>query len=205
MRAVLIGGGGHARSVAEAIRAAGELELVGATDPSGDTGDLPHLGGDEALPGILAGGVRAAVLGVGGIGDNGPRARLYEQVRSLGFELPPVIHPAASVASDASVGQATVVLARAVIGAGAQVGHDVIVNTAAVVEHDCVVGDHAHLATGALLGGAARIGAGAHVGLGAVVLQGIAVGQWAVVGAGAVVVRDVPEGLTVMGVPARSS
>jgi UDP-perosamine 4-acetyltransferase len=205
VKVVLIGGGGHARSVAEAIRAAGRLELVGATDPTGNTGDLAHLGSDDALPDLLAGGVRAAVLGVGGIGDNAPRARLYEHACSLGFAMPAVVHPSASVASNASIGDGSVVLAGAVVGAGAIVGEDVIVNSGAVVEHDCVLGDHAHVATGGLLGGAARIGNGAHVGLGAAVLQGVTVGSRAVVGAGAVVIGDVAEGVTVKGVPARSS
>jgi sugar O-acyltransferase (sialic acid O-acetyltransferase NeuD family) len=205
VKAVLIGGGGHARSVAEAIRAAGNLELVGVTDVAGDTGELPHLGSDDVLPDLLGRGVTAAVMGVGGVGDNRLRARLFDHARELGFALPSVVHPSAAVASDASLGDGTVVLAGAVVGAGALVGHDVIVNSGAVVEHDCVVGDHVHLATGALLGGSVRIGAGAHVGLGAAVLQGIAVGSRAIVGAGAVVVGDVPEGVTVMGVPARSS
>jgi UDP-perosamine 4-acetyltransferase len=205
VKAVLIGSGGHARSVAAAIRAAGELELVGATDPVGDTGDLPHLGADDALPQLLADGVEAAVVGIGGVGDNAPRARLYEHARSLGFVLPVVVHPTAWVAPDAAVGEATVVLAGAVIGPGARVGSNVIVNSTAVIEHDCLVGDNAHIATGALLGGAARIGDGAHVGLGAAVLQTVAVGARAVVGAGAVVVSDVAEGVTVKGVPARSS
>lgn len=43
----------------------------------------------------------------------------------------------------------------------------------------------------------------AFVGLGAVIINGVTVGRRATVGAGAAVVRDVPDGVTVVGNPAR--
>ena len=49
-----------------------------------------------------------------------------------------------------------------------------------------------------------RIGSGAAVGSGAIVLGGVNVGAGAMIGAGAVVTRDVDEGQTVAGVPARA-
>lgn len=48
-----------------------------------------------------------------------------------------------------------------------------------------------------------RIGRGASIGSGAVIMCGITIGRNALVGAGAVVARDVGEGETVAGVPAR--
>jgi acetyltransferase-like isoleucine patch superfamily enzyme len=47
------------------------------------------------------------------------------------------------------------------------------------------------------------VGAGAWIGAGATVLDGVAIGDRAIVGAGAVVRDDVPEGATVVGIPAR--
>src|SRR5687768_10482468 len=48
-----------------------------------------------------------------------------------------------------------------------------------------------------------RVKRGASIGSGAVILCGVTIGERAMIGAGAVVTKDVPEGETVAGVPAR--
>jgi UDP-perosamine 4-acetyltransferase len=208
MRTVIVGAGGHARAVIAALRtSSGGYEPVACTDPDttlhGRTIDgVPIVGDDSVLPSLLADGVAAACLGLGGVGDNRPRAELHMRVAQLGFALPAVVHEHAHVASSAAIGAGSVVLAGAVLATGATIGEDVIVGNGTIVEHDCTVGDHAHLASGCVLGGVAHIARGAHVGLGAVVLQGRRVGADALVGAGAVVVHDVAGGETVVGCPA---
>jgi UDP-perosamine 4-acetyltransferase len=207
VKAVIVGGGGHARSVLEAIRSAGELEPVGFTDPrtelaGAEIDGVPVIGDDSELDTLRDNGVEVACIGLGGRDDNRPRAELYARVRELGFALPPVLHVSATIASTAEVGDGSVVLAGAVLGAGVQLGEDVIVNNGAVAEHDCALGSHVHLSSGAALGGAVRAGEGAHIGLGASVLGGVEIGDWAVVGAGAVVLREVAARSTVAGVPA---
>jgi UDP-perosamine 4-acetyltransferase len=201
MMFVVVGAGGHARSIIEAL--GGAVACTDAREELHGTmvDGVPVVGGDDRLAELLVDGVGAAAIGVGGTHDNGPRERLFERVRALGFELPAVVHPMAHVAG--RLGEGCVVLAAAVVGPGAVVGRNAIVNTGAIAEHDCLVEDHAHVATGAVLGGGVRIRRGAHVGLGARVLNGVTVGEYAIVGAGAVVLRDVPPGVTVVGVPAR--
>lgn len=209
MRVVLAGGGGHARSVLEALRSSGEHDPVAVTDPDPqragtELDGVPVVGGDEQLEALRGEGIEGACLGVGGTGSNELRRELFERLRGLGFALPPVLHAAATLARTATLGAGSQVLALAVLGAGATVGENVIVNTGAIVEHDCLIADHVHLATGCALAGGVTVHAGAHVGIGACVLQGISVGEGAVVGAGAVVIRDVRAGDVVVGCPAVS-
>jgi UDP-perosamine 4-acetyltransferase len=207
VRLVLVGGGGHGRSVLAAVRTGAEHEVVCCTDPrpdlaGGEIDGVRIVGDDSLLPELLGDGVGGACIGVGGTRDNAPRGRLFDRLVALGFELPPIVHGAATVAGSARVGRGTVVLAAAVVGPGARLADNVVVNTAAVVEHDAVLEDHVHVATGALLGGGVTVERLAHVGLGAAVIQGVRIGAEAVVGAGSVVLRDVERGSTVAGCPA---
>jgi UDP-perosamine 4-acetyltransferase len=208
MRAVVVGAGGHARSILDALLTSGSaLEPIALTDPEptlhgASIEGIPVVGGDELLPRLLGDGVRAASVGVGGVGDNHPRAGLHAHLLALGFQLPPVVHGSAHVAPSARLGDASVVLAGAIVCSGVSIGRDVIVGSGAVVEHCCAVEDHVHVASGSVLGGDVAVATGAHIGLGATILQGRRIGPWAVVGAGAVVTRDVPAGDTVTGFPA---
>jgi UDP-perosamine 4-acetyltransferase len=208
VRLVVVGAGGHARSVIDALRAAGEHELVACTDPRADLAGsqvdgIDVVGDDSQLERLREEGVEGAVMGVGGVRDNGLRERLFDSAAALGFALPSVVHQRAAVAAGASLADGAVVLACAVVGPGATVGRNAIVNSGALVEHDCSVGDHAHVATGAALAGGVAVGERAHVGVGAAVVQGVSIGAGAVAGAGAVVIRDVPAGAVVAGSPAR--
>lgn len=205
-----LGAGGHAKAVVEAFQLHwGEcLHLVGLTDSDPKRGGqyllgVPILGTDLVLPELARRGIGRFLMGLGGIGSNQARQRVFSAACALGLQPVGVQHPAAVAAVSAALGAGTVVLARAVIGPDAVVGANVIVNTGAIVEHDCRVGDHVHLATGCVLGGGVEVGSGAHVGLGACLLQGVCIGDRALVGAGAVVVRDVEPDAVVVGNPAR--
>lgn len=137
------------------------------------------------------------------VGTNATRERLAEQVLAGGHSLPVWVHPSAVLSPTATLGAGTVVMARVVVNAEARVGRGVILNTGCIVEHQCEVGDFAHLSPAAALGGDSRVGARTHVGIGATLLHLASVGRDCVVGGGAVVLKHVPDGQTVVGVPAR--
>lgn len=201
---VVLGAGGHARSVVDVLERAGHAVVaVSGADPTGDHGGEPWhvdvLSDDrEAFELIAARGLHAVVA----IGANPARTGIVRELVARGLSVPPVVASTATVSPRSVLGAGTVVLEHAHIGPSSAVGEAVIVNTAAVVEHDCQVGAGAHVAPGAVLLGGATIGGGALVGSGARILPRVTVGSGATIGAGAVVTRPVPDGQTVAGVPA---
>lgn len=203
-----MGGGGHARVVIDSIQLSGRCRLHGVLDPDptlrGTTVfDVPVIGDDSLLPTLIENGVTWFVTGVGGVGDNRPRQRMFEAALSHGLRPLVVVHPSASVSPRAVIGDGCQILPGAIVNAGAELDVNVIVNSGAIIEHDCRIGAHAHVATGACLAASVRIGTRSHIGVGATVRQGITIGSDAVVGAGAAVVSEVFSGQTVVGVPAR--
>jgi sugar O-acyltransferase (sialic acid O-acetyltransferase NeuD family) len=197
---VVLGAGGHARSVVDVLERAGHRVVAVAGDAGGRAWHVEALETDlDALDRAAADALDVAVA----IGSNPARTRLLGQVAERGLAAPAVVAATATVAPHARLGAGTVVLEHAHVGPAASLGTAVVVNTAAVVEHDCTVGDGVHVAPGAVLLGAASVGAGSLVGSGARVLPGVRVGAGVTVGAGAVVTEDVPDGSTVVGVPAR--
>lgn len=204
---LVIGAGGHAASVVDAMRCAG-LRPVAILDKDPDQKgrsvmNVPVVGDDSALELELCRPIQCFVIAVGSTRAGDLRRSLFGRACAAGKRPLTVIHPRAIVAASAAIGAGSVILAGAVINPRAQLGVNVIVNTLAAVEHDCDVGDHSHIATGARLCGTVSVGADAHIGAGATILQGTTIGDKAVIGAGAVVLSDIPAATTAVGVPAR--
>ncbi|NLG49035.1 MAG: acetyltransferase [Chloroflexi bacterium] len=200
-RIVILGAGGHARVVCEALQLSG-YEVVGFLD------DNPTLAGTTALGLPVLGPIDlAASLAVDGaivgIGENHVRARLYARLQAWGIPLVRAVHPSAIISTHAALGEGVAVLERAVIEAGARIGANAIINAGAIVPHDCCIGEHAHVAIGGMLAGGVEIGEGCFLGAGAIVIPYKKVGEWSIVGAGAVVTADLPAHVTAVGVPAR--
>lgn len=114
-----------------------------------------------------------------------------------------VFHPEATISRRAHFGGGVYVGPGAIINAGAAIGDHVIVNTGAIIEHDVNVGMFCNVNPGAIIGGGTKIGRRTTLGLGCRIRDHITIGSDVTVGMGAVVVADVPDGVTVMGCPAR--
>jgi sugar O-acyltransferase (sialic acid O-acetyltransferase NeuD family) len=203
---LIVGAGGHGQVVSDifrAVRAEKVSDLVTAfVDDSAARfhqtyADSVVLGAIADIPVLRHDAVIVA------IGDNTVRARLFTRLAGAGERFAIARHPKSIIAADAAIGDGTMVSAGAIVNTGSVIGRNVIVNTAATVDHHCVIGDHAHVAPGVHMGGEVQIGEGALIGIGAIVLPGVNIGAWSTVGGGAVVTRDVPAGVTVVGVPAR--
>lgn len=84
-----------------------------------------------------------------------------------------------------------------------KIGSHVLLNLNVTVGHDVVIADYCSIMPGANIAGNVTIGEATLIGSGAQILQGITIGSNARVGAGAVVTKNVPDNVTVVGVPAK--
>lgn len=199
---LILGAGGQGKVVADAAALAGEAHVAFVDDrfPAlAALGHWPVVATADLAP-LRARSSRLHVA----IGDGATRERLARAALELGFTLVTVRHPSAVVSPFASIGAGSYLGPLACVNVDATLGLCTIVNTSASVDHDCTIADFCHVAPGAHLAGNVRVGPRSWIGLGAAVRGGISIGSDVMVGAGAVVVKDVDDGATVAGVPARA-
>lgn len=201
---LVIGGGGHCKSVLDCVLSLGLYDDVGIIDK--ENVEIPgasFVGSDQDLVSLFQKGWTDAFITVGSVGNTAARRRLFEMIKQIGFTIPAIVDKTAAIARGTQIGEGSFVGKKAVVNTGAALGCCAIVNTGAIVEHDCIVGDFCHISPGAVLCGEVKIGADSHIGAGAVIRQQISVGNNVMIGAGSVVVKDIFDGKTAYGNPCR--
>lgn len=199
---MIVGFGGHAKSLADSIGREGKFRIIGYTDLQDRNCGYSYLGTDDVLPEIFNKGIKNAAIGIGFLGKSDQRERLTGMLRDIGFSFPIIVDPSAVVASSVKIGEGTFVGKQAVVNADSRIGDFCIINTGAIIEHDNIVGDYSHIAVGAVLCGEVQIGKRSLVGAGATVIQGICIGDDCVLGAGSVLLKDMPDHTSAYGIPA---
>lgn len=201
---VIFGAKGQAKVAVEAIEQIGTHRIAGfiAEGPLGFASPYPMLGSDADVARLWQeiGPFDAHIA----VGDVAIRRRIVERLslEAAPIVFPPIVHPLARLAKNATVDAGAFIAIGATVCADARVGRHAILNTNASIDHDCVLGEFAFAGPNAALGGTVIVGAGAFIGIGAAILPNLTIGAGAIVGAGAVVVRDVAANTTVIGVPA---
>ncbi len=171
---ILIGGGGHCKSVIDVIEGQNLYEIAGIVDFPARIGEKVFnyniIGGDNDLPELVK-NFKHFHITVGQIRTPESRIRIFNELVNLGANLPVIFSPYAYVSSHATVGIGTSILHNAIVNAGAKIGMNCIINTKALIEHDVVIGNHCHISTGAIVNGGVQIGDNVFFGSGAVSKQ----------------------------------
>lgn len=190
---ILIGGGGHCKSVIEVAESAG-YEIKGILDMPDEVGKevLPGhkvIGTDDEIPQYVE--ECDFVITVGFIKNPALRIKLYNKVKAAGGRLATIIASTAHVSKYAELGEGTVIMHQAFVNAGAKIGDNCIINTFVNIEHDAEVGNQCHISTGTMVNGECKIGENCFIGSQSVCANCIEIASDIIVGAGSVVRKSI--------------
>jgi len=192
---LLLGAGGHAKVVIDALRSTGQ-EILGILAPDMEQGDslmnVPVIGGDEIINQYSKDQV-LLINGVGSLPGKDCRWRISEKYRRKKYQFGQVLHDKVLVASDVLLASGVQIMSGAIIQTNSKIGLDTIINTGSLIDHDCIIGSNCHIAPGVSLSGNVTVGNGAHIGTGSTVIQGVHIGNEVVIAAGTTIYKDIPD------------
>lgn len=204
---VLIGGGGHCKSVLDAALRMKTFDEIVITDPEIMPGTLilgcKIVGTDEVLTTLHSDGFEYAFITVGSIKSTFLRRLLVEKAKRIGFGFTTIIDPSASISESASIGEGVFIGKNAIVNVNARIGYHCIINSGAIIEHECIIGDFSHVSVGSILCGNVEVGTDSFIGAGSTVIQGIKTGSQSIVGAGSILLNDIPNNVKAYGNPCR--
>ena len=173
---ILIGGGGHCRSVIDVIEQENRYQIIGIVDTKDNIGKkvlgYDIIASDEDLKSLHK-DCQNALITIGHLESNTLRVSLYKQLKTIGYVLPVIISPLAYVSKHSKVEEGTVVMHHALINANTKIGKNCIINSKALIEHDVIVEDNCHISTASVLNGGVTIKEDTFFGSNAVSKQGI--------------------------------
>ncbi|KJS19603.1 MAG: serine acetyltransferase [Clostridiaceae bacterium BRH_c20a] len=204
---ILVGGGGHCKSVLDSLLELNRFSEIGIIDKKENKGKrilgIPIIGCDDDLLRLISEGFKYAFVTVGSIGNPNLRTKLFNQLKEIGFEIPNIVDHSATVSRHVKMETGIFVGKNAVINAGSRINKGVIINTGAIIEHDCIIEKFVHIAPGVVLSGEVHIGANTHVGANSVIKQRLKIGSDSIIGMGSVVSKDVEDHMLAYGNPCK--
>ncbi|MDR7857541.1 acetyltransferase [Tissierella sp.] len=204
---ILIGGGGHCKSIIDTIKDLNKFNIIGILDVSKKVGTyingIKIIGTDEMLGKYFDEGIRAAHITLGSIGDPKHRKRLWKYASHIGFKFPQIVDKNAILGSNVDIGEGVFIGKGCIINIDSQIGNHSIINSGVIIEHDCRIGSFCHIAPGAALSGGVIIGDNTHIGTNATVIQNVNIGMNTLIGAGSVVVNNIGPNMKAYGNPCK--
>ncbi len=137
------------------------------------------------------------------VGKPSARAGLVKMMKAKKLRFASGIHPSVIMSQTSSIGEGTVVTAGNIITTNVSIGDHVIVNLACTVGHYSSIGAFCTINPGVNVSGDVTLEEGVLLGTNSTILEKMKVGAYSIVGAGAMVNRDLPQGITAVGIPAK--
>ena len=188
---LLIGGGGHCHSVIDVIEQENKFTIAGIIDKKELIGtkvlDYEIIGCDDDLDKLFK-TYQYAIITVGQIKSNSLRVKLYDLIKSIGYNIPTIISPLAYVSKYTNIGNGTVIHHQALVNANAKIGRNCIINSKALIEHDVTIEDNCHISTGAIINGGVVVEQNSFVGSNATTKEYITIKHNSFIKAGSLVV-----------------
>jgi sugar O-acyltransferase (sialic acid O-acetyltransferase NeuD family) len=189
---LLIGGGGHCKSVIDVIELENKYNIVGIVDKKELIGtkvlDYTIIGCDDDLEQLFL-QYKYAIITIGHIKTNQLRVKLFNTLQNIGYTLPTIISPLAYVSKYSKIEYGTVIMHNALVNANATIGKNCIINTKALIEHDVVIEDNCHISTGAIINGGTIVKENTFFGSNAIAREYIEIKAESIIGAGATLLK----------------
>jgi sugar O-acyltransferase (sialic acid O-acetyltransferase NeuD family) len=203
---ILVGAGGHAKELLGILHVQKDLADVFLYDdvtkdlPSKLFNQFPILRNEVEAKAQLQKDPRFIL----GIGNPYFRSQLAEKFIGWGGKLTSLISPNALIGIfNVHLGEGLNIMPNAVITEEVSIGKGTLVHIHSSIHHDCTIGEYCEILPGSRVLGNVTIGDYSSIGSGAVILPKIKIGNRVIVGAGAIVTKNIADGLTVKGVPAK--
>ncbi|WP_317367056.1 NeuD/PglB/VioB family sugar acetyltransferase [uncultured Tyzzerella sp.] len=201
---LLIGFGGHCKSIIDSIENVGTYKIYGIIDIKEKMGQsykgYKVIGTDDDLQYFYNKGIRNVFICIGFIGNNNIRNIIYKKIKKIGFNIPNIIDKTAILASNVKLGEGIFVGKRAILNSDVEIDNMAIINTGAIVEHESYVGRFSHISIGTILCGNVNIKENVFIGANSTVIHGIEINKNSIIGAGSTVIKNVLENSKCYGV-----
>lgn len=204
---LLVGGGGHCKSVLDSLIQLNKYSEIGIIDKVKNIGKdilgVPVIGCDDDLSRLYSNGYKDAFVTVGSTGNPNLRIKLFKKLYNIGFNMPNIIDPTANISQFVEIENGVFIGKSAIINTGCKINRGSIINSGSIVEHDCLIDEFVHIAPGAVLCGEVQVGKNTHIGANCVIRQQLKIGSDSIIGMGSVVLKDVEDNIIAYGSPCR--
>lgn len=194
---IVIGGGGHAKVVANTAQICG-YKIKGFLDDDQNCKQMLSFSRLGCIDDCIKHTDAEFIIA---IGNNEIRKRVFQRHSDLKYAT--LVHPNAIIGSNVKVGIGTVVMPGAIVNADTVIGDFCVINSGAVVEHDCNIGNYTFLAPHSTMCGFVTVGDNCWIGAGSTINNVVKICRDVTLGSGAVLVKDATQPGTYIGVPAR--